>query len=197
MLVESKGLSWRYLKAAAPDGSKCLQTPFTVVVDTREQIPFSFAGIRADCNQGRLPVIVQTTRKGLASGDYSVEGFESRVAVERKGLGDLFSTLGQSRRRFQSELLRLSTYDFAAVIVEADWGTIFNQPPTRSRLNPKTIFRSVIAWRIRYPRIHWEMCPGRKFAEIVTFRLLERFWKENYKQQQRRDVREIIEELAI
>lgn len=171
--------SWRYLNGTDTTGAKCLFTPFTLIVDTREQTPFTFESIRADSNQGGLPVKVLTVRKGLPSGDYSLNGFETKVAVERKSLQDLYSTLGQSRRRFQAELGRLSTYDFAAVVVETDWPTILSAPPSRSRLHPKTVFRSVIAWRIRHTRIHWEMCPSRAFAEVMTFRYLERFWKEN------------------
>jgi hypothetical protein len=66
---------------------------------------------------------------------------------------------------------------FAAVVVEADWEKILKHPPDFSRLNPKTIFRSVIAWQQRYPRVHWWMGPDRRFAEIVTLRILERFLK--------------------
>ncbi|MDE2097140.1 MAG: ERCC4 domain-containing protein, partial [Patescibacteria group bacterium] len=116
----------------------------------------------------------------LKSGDYSLLGFENRIAIERKSLSDLFSTLGQGRDRFHRELERLAAtdYQFAAVVCEADWATVLASPPERSMLRPKTVFRSVIAWQIRYPLVHWWFCPGRAFAEKVTFRLLERFWKE-------------------
>ena len=94
------------------------------------------------------------------------------------GLADLFATLGQDRERFERELTRLAEMTFAAVVVEADWDKILKHPPEFSRLNPKTIFRSVIAWQQRYPRVHWWMGPDRRFAEIVTLRILERFLKE-------------------
>lgn len=154
-----------------------ITTPFTVIVDTREQAPYAFTGIRSDAVTGRKPIAVQTRRAGLPSGDYSIEGFESRIAVERKSLNDLFSTLGQHRRRFQEELERLAVMEFATVVVEAEWSIIIECPPSRSLLNPKTVFRSVIAWQQRFPVIHWQLCPGRAFAEVMTFRVLERFWK--------------------
>lgn len=157
--------------------------PIAVVIDTREQLHFSFQNIVADAKDGRLPVAVETVRLGLKAGDYSLAGCESRVAIERKSLEDLFNTLGQGRARFQRELDRLSapSYEFSAVVCEADWSMILAYPPERSQLRPKTVFRSVIAWQMRYPRLHWWMCPGRAFAEKVTFRLLERFWKERNK----------------
>ena len=153
--------------------------PCPIIVDTREQSPFEFAGITADSKQGYRPIIVEVVRGCLGSGDYSLQGMEQRIAIERKGLEDLFGTLGRGRGRFQRELIRLSEYDFAAVVVEADWNAIITAPPEHSKLSPKTIFRSCIAWQIRYPQIHWWLCPGRRFAELATFRILERFWKVN------------------
>jgi DNA excision repair protein ERCC-4 len=151
--------------------------PGTVVIDSREGLPYAFTGIVSDAKDGRLPVRVTTIVRGLPSGDYSLEGFENRVAVERKSLGDLFSTLGGSRDRFQRELARLAEMEHAAVVIEAEWSTIYRTPPERSQLPPKNVLRSVIAWQQRFPSIHWHFVPGRAFAERLTFRILERFWK--------------------
>lgn len=159
-----------------PDVFTC---PFTVAVDTREQLDFTFQWLRTDARDGNRPLIVLTLPATLSAGDYSIIGMETRVAVERKNLADLFSTLGGGRQRFERELAKLAVYDFAAVVVEASWDAVLTAPPEHSQLSPKTIFRSVIAWQIRYPRIHWWFCPGRRFAEITTLRLLERFWKVN------------------
>ncbi len=79
-----------------------------VVVDTREQAPFTFMG---------LPVDVSVTT--LEAGDYSLAGFERRVAVERKELQDLVGCLSGERARFERELARLRGYDAAAVVIEA------------------------------------------------------------------------------
>jgi hypothetical protein len=188
-----------------------------VVIDTRAQTPFAFEGLRCDAADGGGPLTVPTVRGTLKSGDYSLKGHETRVAVERKSLADLFGTLGKGRERFERELARLSTYRFAAVVVEGDWRAILDAypaglvevkaqmlrllqegdrsqpwgqwlawlneatpgPPARSELNPKTVYRSILAWQVRYPVIHWEMCPDRRFAEVTTFRLLERYLKED------------------
>jgi hypothetical protein len=99
------------------------------------------------------------------------------VAIERKSLADLYSTLGQGRQRFARELERLNGYEFTAVVVEAEWSVVIGSPPAYSQLLPKTVYRSVIAWQVRYPKVHWWFVPGRDFAEVTTFRLLERYWK--------------------
>jgi ERCC4-type nuclease len=154
--------------------------PAVILIDSREQMPFRFTGLRADAKEGRWPLAVTTRTETLPTGDYSLEGMADRVAVERKSLADLFATLGQDRERFERELVRLAAMQFAAVVVEADWTKILKHPPDFSRLNPKTIFRSVIAWQQRYPRVHWWTCPDRRFAEVVTLRILDRFLKDHH-----------------
>ena len=79
-----------------------------IVRDSREQAPFTFSGLPVEVSVG-----------ALEAGDYSLHGFERRVAVERKELGDLVGCLGTDRERFQRELARLRGYDCAAVVVEA------------------------------------------------------------------------------
>lgn len=167
-------------KAAKEDPVAC---PFLILVDNREKLPFGFVGLRTDAREGRRPLAVTLKPAFLPSGDYSIEyegrSYADRIAIERKGICDLYSTLGQHRGRFELELARLQLMDFAAVVVEAQWDTLVRAPPARSQLNPLTVFRSVIAWQQRFPRVHWWACPGRVFAERVTFRVLERFWKEH------------------
>jgi ERCC4-type nuclease len=168
---------------ATANATTPIACPFAVLVDRREQRPFSFAGLTADARQGRRPVLVTLVPATLGAGDYSLaadgQDYGNRVAIERKSLADLYGTLGQHRGRFEQELARLQRLDFAAVVVEADWNTIIRAPPERSRLRPKVVYRSVLTWMQRYPKVHWVMCPGRQFAEVTTFRLLERWWKDN------------------
>lgn len=174
--------------------------PFTVVVDTREQIPYSFSSIRADVaqlprrynrNEPRPFIQVPTVRWALRQGDYSILGMENEISIERKSLADALGTLGKGRARFQRELQRLAGLRFAAVVVEADWSTIMGnmcadltnddaggKPVVYSRLSAKTVFRSVITWQQRWPTVHWMFFPGRAMAEAYVYRTLERAWKE-------------------
>ena len=82
----------------------------TVVVDTREQEPYSFDSDK-----------VSAVRKALPAGDYSLVGLEERVAVERKSLTDFVSTVIRGRKRFHHELEKLSAYDSACVVVECNF----------------------------------------------------------------------------
>lgn len=151
----------------------------TVVCDTREQDVYTFAGLACDKADGGGPLTVPTVRRGLASGDYSLAGYEARVAVERKSAEDCYGTIGQGRDRFERELERLSKMEVAFVVVEATWPQLVTEPPRFTQLSPKTVFRSIVAWQVRYPTVHWLACGPRRLAEVTTFRLLERFLKED------------------
>ena len=137
-----------------------------IVVDTRENLPYTFASIAPP------PLIEVGT---LASGDYSLKGLTDKVAVERKSLIDAFGTFGAGRDRFERELERLAQLRFAAVVIERDFDTIVKRPPARSRLKPKTVIRSMAAWAIRHG-VHFYWMPNRAAAEKWTYILLERFW---------------------
>ena len=80
-----------------------------ILIDTREQAPFTFQGYDVDPETATLLV-----------GDYSLPGFQDRAAVERKSLNDLIGCLmGKDRERFERELARGRHYDLFAVVVEA------------------------------------------------------------------------------
>lgn len=162
-----------------------------VVVDTREQrgfdfygiapdlieIPYAFADMLCDKADGGQELTVPTVVGTLASGDYSLRGYESRVAIERKSPSDIYSTISQGRERFERELERLAAMEFAAVVIECTEVELYTDPPARSQLPPKIVSRSIDAWRVRYG-VHF-IAPGpRRLAEVKTFRLLERFLKE-------------------
>ena len=78
-----------------------------IIQDTREQYPFSFEGYPVEVKPGTLP-----------TGDYSLDGFEDRIAIERKAAGDLISCMTGGRERFRRELERLRGYEAAAVVVD-------------------------------------------------------------------------------
>jgi ERCC4-type nuclease len=150
--------------------------PFAIIIDSREQSPYSFSGFVSDAKDKRLPLIVRTKIEGLKTGDYSIEGHESEVTVERKSLVDLYGTIGGGRDRFERELERMAEIPIAHVVIEASWPQIIGQRPERSRVLPKTIFRSINAWEQRYSTIHWHAMGTRGLSEHKTFRILERYW---------------------
>lgn len=85
-----------------------------MLVDSREQKPWSF-----DERQVRIEVAT------LQEGDYTVAGLKGRVVIERKSLGDAVQTVIHNWLRFRKELNRLSGYDMALIVVEADIGMVY------------------------------------------------------------------------
>ena len=145
--------------------------PLRVVVDSREQAPFTFSG---------LPVEVEVG--ALEAGDYSVRGFERRVAVERKALGDLVGCLGADRQRFERELARLRGYDEAAVVVEAP-AVALRTGRYLGRLDSGAAWQSVLAFSMRY-RMPFIFCADRADAEAVTFDLLRHYARDRWRELQ-------------
>lgn len=87
-----------------------------VLIDTREKIPFDF---------GRFPNwVAGEKRLKLKAGDYSVEGMEKLIALERKTLSDLVTTLMRERSRFFRLCEQLAKYKWSALLVEAGYEDI-------------------------------------------------------------------------
>ena len=67
-----------------------------ILFDSREQLAYGFERYDCEVMQAALPV-----------GDYSLPGFEDRIAIERKSLDDLIACLmGTNRDRFERELAK-------------------------------------------------------------------------------------------
>ena len=143
----------------------------SIVRDSREQVPFRFDG---------LPVTVEIGT--LEAGDYSLRGFERRVAVERKELGDLVGCLGADRQRFERELCRLRGYDAAAVVIEAPVVAL-RTGRYLGRLDAGAAWQSVLAFSMRY-RMPFIWCQDRADAEAVTFDLLRHFARDRWRELQ-------------
>ncbi len=87
--------------------------PVRVICDTREQLPYVFSDR------------VVAVRRALPAGDYSVEGLEHLVAIERKALDDFVSCVIHERERFHRLLHKLQAIELACVVVEANLADIF------------------------------------------------------------------------
>lgn len=141
-----------------------------IIIDKREQLPYSFKTV-----SDPPPVTKNST---LKSGDYSIEGFEHLVAIERKTPEDLFGSMGRRRKPFEREFQRLAELKYACLMIEDDWWNILKNPPVYSKMNPKSVWRSCLAWSVKYG-VHVFWGHRRAHAERITYALLENFWKYN------------------
>jgi len=133
-----------------------------IVVDTREQLPWTFPH----------DSIVGT----LKTGDYSLEGFEDRVCVERKSLSDAYGTLGKGRERFVRELGRMESFDLALIVIESTLPEFIMHPPKYSRAHPKGVANQWITLGAKH-KAEVQFPGGREWAEVYAYRRLMQWWK--------------------
>ena len=134
--------------------------PVRILVDSREKLPYEFPESRV---------------QGLQTGDYSIEGYEDLVAVERKSKSDAYTSLGRDRARFRREVERLAQMEYAALVIESDLRG-FLSPPAFSRMNPDSALGTLLAWSVRY-RIPIFFVGDRDQGRRVTFEILQKFRK--------------------
>ena len=133
---------------------------FTIVIDTREQLPYAFEG-----------AVTGT----LASGDYSIAGLEDRVAIERKSKADAYASLGRGRARFRREVERLAELDYAAIVVEATLAGFLHRPPY-SKMNPRSAIASLLGWSVKY-HVPVFFAGDRDHGRALTQKLLVMYWR--------------------
>jgi ERCC4-type nuclease len=89
-------------------------------------------------------------REKLDTGDYSIQGFEHLIAVERKGLGDLFQSLGRTRDNFEQNLKRMQKLEWKALVIEATEEDVLTPQDSYSKIHPNAVRASIIAIQVRY-----------------------------------------------
>jgi ERCC4-type nuclease len=134
-----------------------------IAIDTREQLRYQFDGY-------------ESYRTALATGDYSLEGFENRLAVERKNHADAWAMLTDSRKRFERCLERMAMLDRAAIVIEASLADFCVPPPQVKRVNAATAVGSYLSWSCKY-RIPVFWAESRQWGERVTLRFLAAYYK--------------------
>lgn len=135
-----------------------------IVVDTREQAPYTF-----DPNR------FQVERRALRVGDYSLVGSEERVAVERKSLPDFVQTVIHTRRRFHAELRKLAEREFACVVVEGSLRGVL-EGNYGSGAHPNAVFGAAISICVDWG-VPVHFCGDRQTARRFVEGYLERCWR--------------------
>lgn len=135
-----------------PSSPAATATAFTVLVDTREQTPWTFDG----CG-------MPTRRATLNAGDYGAELHDGRrlpVLVERKSLPDLYGSIGGGRERLAAEFERAKAegFSYLALIVEAHFSELAERPRF-TRMNPAAILGTLESWSLRYGLHVWTPGP--------------------------------------
>ncbi len=108
-----------------------------VVIDTREQLPYMFSGCRI-------------LSKKLNAGDYSIEGWEDKISIERKSAADLYGSITQNRDRFERELEVLQDYKFKGLVIEEEELDLLCPEMYGRYIDCNSIYGSIISFEIKY-----------------------------------------------
>lgn len=137
-----------------------------IVIDTREQLPYTFNHF--------------TVMRALDAGDYSVEGMEMDVVIERKTKADIYGSVTRGRERFEREMICLQRIKYAAIVIESDLQGLL-EAPSFSRASPAVVVNTLVSWSIKYGVCVW-LAGNRQLAQRLTFRLLEKAWQAKVEQ---------------
>jgi ERCC4-type nuclease len=118
----------------------------------------------------------------LATGDYSIQGCESRVCVERKSADDLVGSVTAGNARFRREHERMHAMiehgGRACVVIEGSLSAICDglDADDGRRVAPNSLRGAAFTWPWEYG-VHWHFAGSRREAEIDAFWFLLKWWK--------------------
>jgi ERCC4-type nuclease len=151
---------------------------FTIIVDTREQQPWSFdhyskANIKLD------------------AGDYSIQGLQHLLGIERKkSVNEIANNITEPR--FKDAIARLAELKYSFLLLEFDIENILNYPigsnlPKRLwdkvKISPSFLMKHVLDWQLVH-NINVIFCGDSSSAERTAEMILKKIYfieKDNIK----------------
>lgn len=154
----------------------------TIIVDSREQKDcFTFDG---------LPYRI----KKLDTGDYSLEGYEKKITIDRKrNSGEIYMNLGSDYTRFEAELVRMSKMEEAYIVCSfpyehintfPQYSTIPNYRWKRLKMNNKFLRKRIATIQENY-KIEFIFCDTVIEASHATLEILQKFYEKKLSRKQK------------
>lgn len=147
---------------------------YKVIKDTREQNGWFFS---------EYDKCLGMQVKTLHTGDYTIEGFEDIVCVERKGcVSEIAMNLGKKKNAFQAEMQRMKDYEFSFLICEFDMDDILKYPEGSSvpkslrdkvKVTGKYILKCLMEFQVYYDT-KIMLCGNKNNAFLVCNSLFKR-----------------------
>lgn len=132
-----------------------------IIIDTREQLPFKFSNK------------INTSISKLDFGDYST-GTDSLIAIERKSLGDLRSTLSSGFDRFQREIIRaINKNGYLVILVESKLSNFLYQKGRFGKCSPEFLSHKIRFLSREYGQnIQFVFAENRRDAQSLALDIL-------------------------
>jgi ERCC4-type nuclease len=141
---------------------------FTIIIDTREQQPWEF--------DNHL-----TSKLKLDTGDYSIQGLEHLLAIERKkSVAEIANNI--SEKRFDNVLDRLSKIPYKFMLMEFDLEDVYSFPIgsdipkklwPKLKISPKYLLKYLTEIQLNYG-IHIIYCGCKENAEKMAESIMKR-----------------------
>lgn len=116
--------------------------PFKIIRDSREKKENGW-NFRASANCDGMEV------RKLDVGDYSIDGYEHLIMIERKSVPDLWHTLVQDRERFMNQLERAKDMPIKFLIIEGNLSDIM-AGIIYSKVKPEFILASLTSLQVKH-----------------------------------------------
>lgn len=148
-----------------------INNDFTIIVDTREQKPWSFE-------------YQATANHKLDTGDYSIDGYQHLLAIERKrNVAEFANNI--TEKRFKDVVDRLSKIKHSYILFEFDMEDVMRYPigsdiPKRLwdkiRISPAYILKHIIDLQTDH-NIKILFCNNSDYAEKVALSIMKKVYK--------------------
>lgn len=143
---------------------------FTVIIDTREQQPWTFSEY-------------VVANKKLDTGDYSIEGLQEIFAIERKkSINEIANNIVEPR--FKDVINRMGQLKYSFFLLEFGMTDVLNYPigsnlPKRMwdkvRITPAFIMKNILDWQLQY-NIKVLFCNNASNAEKVAEYIMKKIY---------------------
>lgn len=148
---------------------------FNVIIDTREQQPWGFH---------TCELINDVIHRKLDTGDYSIEGLENIICIERKkSVSEIATNI--TTARFEKELIRMSKFKYKFLILEFDYYHIDIYPEgsdipkykwKKIKIRGPFIMKKLSEIATKYG-IHVIACSNSTYANHIAINLMKRVWE--------------------
>ena len=144
-----------------------------ILIDTRDKQGLNFEGFEK-CEAQEVI--------GLKTGDYTLEGLETSLCIERKAsTGEVALNLGKKRKTFEAEMERASQFRWAYIICEFSIDDLMNFPQNSGipkskwpyiRMNGRYMWRKFCEYQEEYG-VQIIFCGSREEAQQRVIRIFD------------------------
>ena len=151
---------------------------FTIIKDTREQEGYTF-----EPSKSRYHTCNGMITKKLDTGDYSIEGLEDKLCIERKAsVVEFANNIGHDTVRFTKEIERMKTFPFKFIILEFSLSDLMDFPERsgipekdwgKLKVTNKFMLRRIMEYQMHHD-VHVMFCDSKKNAKWAVLSIIKR-----------------------